>query len=48
MKTGSWVILDKKTKKAVAEVFDDRSLKNLNKEKYEAVTILEHLQSLNH
>lgn len=43
----SHIIRDKATGEAVAEIFNEDLLKHLNTEKYEAVPVLEHLQSLN-
>lgn len=47
MKTASWVIRNKVTKEVVCETFDARKVSALNTAKYEAVPILEYLQSLN-
>ncbi len=47
MKTASWVIREKETGKVVMETFDPAKVQALNKVKYEAVPILEYLQSLN-
>lgn len=43
----SWVAVDLKTGKAVAEFKNPELKRNLNTEKYRAVDILEYLQSLN-
>jgi len=43
----SWVIKNKETGEVILETFDREKVKALNKAKYEAVPILEHLQSLN-
>lgn len=47
MKTASWVIRNKETKEVLFETFSPEIASKVNREKYEAVTILEHLQSLN-
>jgi hypothetical protein len=47
MKTASWVIREKTTGRVLFETFDARKVDALNKEKYEAVPILDYLQSLN-
>lgn len=44
---GSWVIKMKATGSIVCEVFDYASVQNMNATIYEAIPILEHLQSLN-
>ena len=43
----SWVIVDKVTRKAVLEIYDENKVKALNTAKYEAVPTLEYLQELN-
>ncbi|AGR48009.1 hypothetical protein PHIM7_289 [Sinorhizobium phage phiM7] len=43
----SWVLRNKETKEVICETFDHYKVKRLNTEKYEAVPILEYLQSLN-
>lgn len=45
--TGSWIIVDRETGKAVIELFDRRNVDQINQEKYEAVPALEYLQELN-
>jgi hypothetical protein len=47
MQTASWVLRNKATKEVICETFDKRKVEALNREKYEAVPILEYLQSLN-
>lgn len=47
MRTASWVLRNKTTKEVICETFDVRKAAALNTEKYEAVPILEYLQSLN-
>lgn len=47
MKTASWVIREKATKKVVMETFDERKVRALNKAKYEAIPILKYLQEFN-
>ena len=47
MKTASWVITDKATNKAVMETFNADIIPCLNTDKYNAVPIMEYLQSLN-
>lgn len=46
-RTASWVIVEKRTGKAVCEVFGAKLIKNLNTDLYKAVPILEWLLSLN-
>ncbi len=48
MKTASWVISEIETGKIIMETFNPALVELLNKEKYKATPILEHLQSLNH
>ena len=43
----SWVIVSKKTGKAVFETFSATTAQAINKERYDVVPILEYLQSLN-
>jgi hypothetical protein len=45
--TASWVIVEKATKKAICETFSYQTVEAINKLKYEAVPILEYLQSFN-
>lgn len=45
--SASWVIREKHTGRVVAETFQKHVADAINKEKYEAVPILQHLQSLN-
>ncbi len=47
MKTASWVIREKATGKVLFETFNASIPGMLNTAKYEAVPILEYLQSLN-
>lgn len=47
MKTASWVIREKVSKKVICETYDPAKVAALNKTKYEAVPILEYLASLN-
>lgn len=47
MRTASWVIRDRATKAVICETFNPKSVAALNAAKYEAVPILEYLQSLN-
>jgi hypothetical protein len=46
-RTASWVIREKETGRFVIETFSERVVEVLNTQKYEAVPILEYLQSLN-
>lgn len=46
-KPASWVIRNKKTGEVVMETFDKAKVDALNTSKYEAVSIMEHLQGLN-
>lgn len=46
-KPASWVIKNKETGEVVMETYDEKQVQALNTEKYEAVPIMEHLQSLN-
>lgn len=43
----SWIIRNKDTREVVCETFNPQVVANLNTAKYEAVPILEYLQSLN-
>lgn len=47
LRTASWILRDKATKKVICETFEQRTVDRLNTEKYEAVPILAYLQSLN-
>lgn len=47
MKTASWIIRNKLTKKVIFETFNPNVVTALNKTVYEAVPILDYLQSLN-
>lgn len=47
MKTASWVIRDKASKQVRMETFSKRVVDSLNKEKYEAIPILQYLSALN-
>lgn len=47
MKTASWVIKNKKTGEIIFETFEQSTVNAINTDKFEAVPILKHLQSLN-
>lgn len=47
MKTASWVIRNKATGEVLFETFDSRKVAALNRERYEAVPILDYLVELN-
>jgi hypothetical protein len=47
MSTASWVIINKTTRQAVFETFNENTAKAVNTRLYEAVPILEYLQQLN-
>lgn len=47
MKTASWVIREKATGKVLFETYESTIVGALNTAKYEAVPILEYLQSIN-
>jgi hypothetical protein len=47
MKTASWVIINKATRKAVFETFNENTAKAVNVRLYEAVPILQYLQEFN-
>jgi len=47
VKTASWVIKEKTTGRVILETFDRRKVDALNTSKYEAIPILQYLQSLN-
>jgi hypothetical protein len=47
MKTASWVIINKATRQAVFETFNENTAKAVNTARYEAVPILQYLQQLN-
>ena len=44
---GSWIIVDKATGKAVAELFDKRNVDRINVEKYSVYTAEQWLGSIN-
>ncbi len=47
MKSASWVIRVKATKKVVMETYDPKKVAALNTTKYEAVPILDYLHEIN-
>ena len=47
MLTGSWIICDKRTNKAVLEIYNGELINQLNTERYEAFTAYDCLCSLN-
>lgn len=47
MESKSWVIIEKRTGRAVYETFNKDILKNLNSEKYKWFSIYDYLTSLN-
>lgn len=47
MKSASWVVRDRGTQEILFETFDQRVVDALNTDRYEAIPILEHLQTLN-
>jgi hypothetical protein len=47
LETASWVIREKATGRVIGETFNSKVLQVLNTARYEAVPILEYLQSLN-
>lgn len=47
MKIASWVIVNKATRQAVFETFNENTARAVNPRLYEAVPILQYLQSLN-
>ena len=47
MKPASWIIVNKATRQAVFETFNENTAKAVNGKLYEAVPILQYLQSLN-
>jgi hypothetical protein len=47
MKTASWILREKATKRVICETFSKRIVDAINRDKYEAVPILEYLVSLN-
>lgn len=47
MKTASWVIREKVSKKVIMETFDPQLVAALSSKKYEAIPILQYLQSIN-
>jgi hypothetical protein len=46
MKTASWVIINKATRQAIFETFNENTAKALNTRLYEAIPILEWLQQV--
>ena len=47
MKTASWIIVDKQTRKAVMETFDKATADAVNRDKFDVLPALEYLQQLN-
>ena len=47
LRTSSWVIREITTKNVIMETFERQHVDKLNTTKYEAIPILEYLQSLN-
>lgn len=47
LRTASWVIREKATRKVLFETFNRKIVEALNTDRYEAIPILEYLQSLN-
>ena len=47
LKTASWVIVNKETRAAIFETFQEAITLKLNTEKYKAVPVLQYLQQLN-
>ena len=45
--TTSWILRNKTTKQVIMETFDPRKVAALNTTKYEAVSILDYLVSIN-
>lgn len=47
MKTSSWIIVNKATRAAVFETFNENTAKAVNTRLYEAIPALQYLQQLN-
>ena len=47
MKTASWIIINKATRQAVFETFNENTARAVNTRLYEAIPALEYLQQLN-
>ena len=47
MKTTSWVIVEKDSKKPIFETFNEKTVKAINSKRYTAIPILEYLQAFN-
>jgi len=47
MKTASWVIVEKDSKKPIFETFNEKTAKAINSKRYVAIPILEYLQAFN-
>jgi hypothetical protein len=47
MKTSSWIIINKATRQAVFETFNENTAKAVNTRLYEALPALQYLQQLN-
>lgn len=47
MKTASWVIREKETGRVMFETFQKSVADKINRKRYEAVPILQHLQEVN-
>jgi hypothetical protein len=47
MKTASWIIINKATREAVFETFEQSTADAVNRDKFEVLPALEYLQQLN-
>jgi hypothetical protein len=47
MKTASWIIRERATRRVICETFNAKAIAQLNIKRYEAVPILEYLTELN-
>lgn len=47
MKTASWVIVNKATRQAIFETYNENTAKAINTKLYEAVPALQYLQQIN-
>lgn len=47
MKTQSWILREKESKRVICETFDKRKVDALNTKKYEAIPVLQYLVEIN-
>jgi len=47
MKTASWIVIDKATREAVLETFNQSTADAINRDKFDVIPSLQYLQQLN-